>query len=128
MIRATIYFRDDLDTSPLVGAVGFAFFSLAMAVGRLYSDTLGETYTRSQLLRCGGGLGAGGLGLSVLAPSVVRGTGVIVLAVIGLTLSGNCCYVVLYCPLWICVCPSVIFVSVFMYECIYVGMTFQASG
>ena len=87
--RATIYFRDDLHTSPLVGALGFACFSLAMAVGRLYSDKLGETYGRSHLLRAGGGLGAAGLGMSVLAPAVFTGAGVVVLAVIGLTLSGD---------------------------------------
>lgn len=87
--RATIYFRDDLDTSPLVGSVGFACFSLAMAGGSLYSDKLGETHRRSRLLRIGGGLGAGGLGLTVLAPSLSSGSGSITLAVIGLTLSGK---------------------------------------
>ena len=89
--RATIYFRDDLNTSPLVGALGFAFFSLAMAVGRLYTDKLGEIYSRSTLLRCGGGLAAAGLGLSVLAPAIamVSDMAVIVLAVIGFTISGR---------------------------------------
>lgn len=81
--------------------MGFAFFSLAKATGQLLSDVLGKTMSREYLLRMGGGLGAGGLGLAVLAPSLAGGAGAVVLAVIGFTLSGKCVYV---CHVWLCEC------------------------
>ena len=71
-----------------MGSLGFAFFSLAMGGGRIYSDKLGEKYCRSYLLRIGGLLGAGGLGMSVLAPSLSNSICTVAFAVLGLTISG----------------------------------------
>ena len=83
-----MYFADDLDASPMVSITGYAAFSLMMAVGRVMGDDLGMKYGRNVLLKCSGALATVGLGIAVLAPSLIS-AGPIYWAVFGLTLAGE---------------------------------------
>lgn len=78
---SAVYLRDSLGASPGVGAMGFAAFSLAMALGRLWGDKLRTLLGPVRLVRWGGVLAAGGLGLGILVGDPVA-------AVVGFGLVG----------------------------------------
>jgi MFS family permease len=63
---SAVYLRDSLGATPATAAVGFAAFSLAMAVGRLAGDRLAQRLGAARLLRLSGALAAGGLATSLL--------------------------------------------------------------
>lgn len=64
---SAVYVEDSLGGTPAVAALAFAAFSVTMTVGRLVGDRLTEALGPSRLLRAGGLLGAGGVGLALLA-------------------------------------------------------------
>jgi predicted MFS family arabinose efflux permease len=66
---SAVYLRDALGTTPAFAAMGFAIFSLAMALGRLAGDGLARRLGPARLLQLSGFIAAIGL-----AASLVRGT------------------------------------------------------
>ncbi|HEU4440290.1 MAG TPA: MFS transporter [Methylomirabilota bacterium] len=79
---SAVYLRDYLGTMPSTAAMGFAAFSLAMALGRFSGDRLARRLGPRRLLQLSATLAASGLALSLLA----RGPIIVVLgfAVVGL--------------------------------------------
>ena len=65
-----LHLRTDLAATPAVASVGYAGFSLAMALGRLAGGPLLERLGQRRLLSGGGWLAAAGGLLVVLSPSV----------------------------------------------------------
>jgi len=61
-----VYLRDSLGTSAASAAMGFAAFSLAMALGRLVGDALARRLGGPRLLRISGSLAASGLSIALL--------------------------------------------------------------
>jgi fucose permease len=55
---AAVYLRDDLHASAATAALGFAAFSLAMAIGRFCGDALVQRYGDAVVLAGGAGLAA----------------------------------------------------------------------
>ncbi|MBI3770209.1 MAG: MFS transporter [Deltaproteobacteria bacterium] len=62
---SAVYLRDSLQTAPSIAAMGFAAFSLAMAVGRFSGDRLVGRFGPAQVLRTSSALAAIGLGLAL---------------------------------------------------------------
>lgn len=77
---STIYIGRDLLVSPEWAGLGFAGFSLFMAVGRFTGDALHEKYTGSILIKAGIALGIVGLVLTQLQMGIA--------AIAGFSLSG----------------------------------------
>nr|BFD86272.1 MFS transporter [Streptomyces sp. Xyl84] len=65
-----LHFTQDLAASPGVAAVGYSCFALAMTVGRLTGTTLLERLGRTRTIVAGGCVGAVGMLLGCLAPTV----------------------------------------------------------
>lgn len=63
---SAVYLRDSLRATPATAAMGFATFSLAMALGRFAGDRLARRLGPRLLVRLSGTLAAGGLALSLL--------------------------------------------------------------
>ncbi len=63
---SAVYLRDSLGTSAAIAAMGFAAFSLAMALGRLVGDALARRLGGPRLLRVSGSLAAVGLSVALL--------------------------------------------------------------
>jgi predicted MFS family arabinose efflux permease len=63
---SAVYVDDDLAASPSFAALAYAAFSAAMLTGRLLADRLAHAFGPLALLRTGGLLAGGGLGLAVL--------------------------------------------------------------
>ena len=61
-----VYLRDSLGTSAALAAMGFAAFSLAMALGRLVGDALARRLGGPCLMRVSGSLAAVGLSVALL--------------------------------------------------------------
>ena len=76
-----IYLHDEAGASEGTAAAGLAAFSLAMAVGRLSGDRLGELLGAARLARTGAALGAAGIGVALLASAPLP-------AIAGLGLAG----------------------------------------
>jgi MFS family permease len=68
---SVIYFTDSLDASPLVSALAFAGFELSIACGRYFSDYAVLQLGRRKLMVVSGIVAVLGMGLVVLAPSLV---------------------------------------------------------
>ena len=89
---STVYFRETLGASALIGACAYAVFSLSMAVGGFLSDAASARMSRLVLLRNSGCGGALGLGITVLAPSLAGAataqSAVIPIAIAGMIISG----------------------------------------
>jgi MFS family permease len=64
---SAVYLDGTLNAGPGLAAAGYAAYSLLMAAGRLTGDRLNERFGPMALVRSGGGLAAGGLGLALLA-------------------------------------------------------------
>jgi len=64
---AGIYLTDETDASRAVSAIGFAGFSLGMALARLGGDGLAERFSRSTVLVGGAALAAAALAILLLA-------------------------------------------------------------
>src|SRR5215510_15747008 len=63
---SAVYLRDALGTTPAFAAMGFAIFSLAMALGRFAGDGLARRLGPAPLLQLSGFVAAIGLGASLL--------------------------------------------------------------
>lgn len=63
---SAVYVDGPLEASPATAALAFAGFAVAMTIGRLFGDRLTEALGAVRVLRLGGLLGAGGLGLALL--------------------------------------------------------------
>jgi len=59
---SAVYLEGTLETGPGFAAAGYAAFSLAMALGRLFGDGLTQRLGPARLVRLGGALAAVGLG------------------------------------------------------------------
>ena len=78
---SAIYLRNILEANPFVASLGYAGFSMAMAMGRFAGDGIKVRLGAARLVIIGSLLGAGGLALAILIPYPVT-------AVIGFTLVG----------------------------------------
>ncbi|MCB9291027.1 MAG: MFS transporter [Lewinellaceae bacterium] len=78
---SAIYLRNTLLADPFAASLGYAGFSLAMALGRFAGDGIKVRFGAARLIATGSLLGAGGLGMAILAPSPIA-------AVAGFTLVG----------------------------------------
>lgn len=78
---SAVYLSAELRSGPALAAMGFAGFSLAMALGRFGGDTLARRLGAAQLVRMGIWLGSAGLLLAIIAPCAG-------LALMGFTLAG----------------------------------------
>ncbi len=65
---SAIYLREIANSSASFSALGFAFFSLAMTIGRFVGDTIIPRFGQKRLLAFGGMLAAAGLLITVLFP------------------------------------------------------------
>ena len=63
---SAVYLEDSLDTGPGLAAVGYAAFSLTMAIGRLFGDRLTAAWGPVAITQRGGTLVAVGLGLALV--------------------------------------------------------------
>ncbi|MDP8901962.1 MAG: MFS transporter [Actinomycetota bacterium] len=62
---SAVYLDDSLRTGPGFAAAGYAAFSLAMALGRLFGDGLTERFGPTSLVRLCGAVAAAGLGAAL---------------------------------------------------------------
>ncbi len=62
---SALYVHQELRTDAALGALGFAAFSAAMAIGRLFGDRVREHYAPVALLRRSGALAAAGMALAL---------------------------------------------------------------
>ena len=67
---STVFLTLDLRAEPLIGTLGFAFFELVVAIGRLSLDWLVTWIDRKRLLQLAGFIAAIGLGIVAMAPSL----------------------------------------------------------
>jgi MFS family permease len=65
---SAVYLHDNLAASAALAALGYAGFSVAMAVGRLSGDRLNARFGAGPLMRCCGLVAAAGLTLGLLSP------------------------------------------------------------
>jgi MFS family permease len=84
---SAVYLRDNLGTSAGFAALGFAAFSVAMAVGRLFGDRLAARFGPAWLVRAGGLVAAVGLAAALISAEPVGG--VIGFALFGAGLSST---------------------------------------
>jgi MFS family permease len=62
---SAVYLHDNLGTSAALATLGYAGFSVAMALGRLSGDRLNARFGATALMRCCGLIAAAGLGLGL---------------------------------------------------------------
>jgi MFS family permease len=62
---SAVYLDNALETGPAFAAAGYAAFSLAMALGRLFGDRLTERFGPTRLVRLCGAVAAVGLGVAL---------------------------------------------------------------
>lgn len=65
---SAVYLRDATGAGPGLAAAGFAAFSLMMATGRFFGDTLSVRVGPLRMMRTGAGIAAAGIALAVLQP------------------------------------------------------------
>ena len=68
---SVIYFADSLGASPFVSTLGFAGFELTVACGRYFSDHAVQVLGRQRLIAVSGAVASLGMGIVVLAPSLL---------------------------------------------------------
>lgn len=78
---SAVYMSKTLQSGPAMAAMGFAGFSLAMAVGRFTGDALANKLGAANLVRFGSWIGVAGLALAIAVPHPVA-------ALMGFTLAG----------------------------------------
>lgn len=66
---SAIYLREIANSSASFSALGFAFFSLAMTIGRFVGDTIIPRFGQKRLLAFGGLMAAAGLLIAILFPN-----------------------------------------------------------
>ena len=82
---ATVYLEAMSNTSASLAAVGFATFSLTMAIGRLTGDAVVRVLGRVSMVRWGSALGT--LGILIAALSTQPGPAIVGFALVGLGLA-----------------------------------------
>ena len=89
----TVFFKEELNASPLMSTVGYAVFSACGAVCMLLSDMLVKRYFRQTVIRCSGCMGLVGLSLVALAGFVDTWCDIehfpLYLAILGLAVAGG---------------------------------------
>ncbi|MFK7946890.1 MAG: MFS transporter [Saprospiraceae bacterium] len=78
---SAIYIRDYLDGSAAIAGLGFAGFSLTMAIGRFTGDSIIPKYGSKNIIQFGSILGAIGLAMVIFIPNIYT-------AILGFTLVG----------------------------------------
>lgn len=78
---SAVYLRETLGGSSFIGGLGFAGFSLTMALGRFYGDVVIPKWGSANLVRYGGLLAGSALGVALLIGNPV-------VAISGFTLAG----------------------------------------
>ena len=78
---SAIYLRDTLGGSSFIGGLGFAGFSLTMALGRFYGDIIIPRWGAATIIRVGGLLAGISLGVALLV-------GTVEISIVGFTLVG----------------------------------------
>ncbi len=63
---SAVYLKNILGAGAAVAGFGYAFFSAAMAVGRLYGDQIAERFATASIIRAGALLAAAGFGMALL--------------------------------------------------------------
>lgn len=63
---SAVYLKNTLGAGAAVAGFGYAFFSAAMAVGRLYGDQIAERFATASIIRAGALLAAAGFGMALL--------------------------------------------------------------
>jgi predicted MFS family arabinose efflux permease len=66
---SALFIRQELGTDAATGALGFAAFSAAMAIGRLFGDRLRERFDAVALMRGSGVLATAGMTLALTTPT-----------------------------------------------------------
>lgn len=84
----TVYYTEALKASPMMCSIGFAVFSLAIAIGRFLSDGLVQRFGSIRLLQVSGTVAAAGLALVVFAPSMPADLQILT-ATVALGISGS---------------------------------------
>jgi MFS family permease len=67
---SALYLRDELAAAPAVAGLGFVALSSAMTIGRLTGDRAVDRFGQRRVVRAGGALTAGGMGLALALPSI----------------------------------------------------------
>ena len=84
----TVYYTEALKASPMMCSIGFAVFSLAIAIGRFFSDGLVQRFGSIRLLQVSGAIASAGLALVVFAPSMPADLQILT-ATVALGISGS---------------------------------------
>jgi MFS family permease len=79
---SALYLRDELAAGPATAGLGFVALSAAMTIGRLTGDRAVDRFGQRRVVRVGGALTAGGMGLALALPTI--GTTVLGFALAGL--------------------------------------------
>ena len=79
---SALYLRDELAAGAATAGLGFVALSSAMTIGRLTGDRAVDRFGQRRVVRAGGALTAGGMGLALALPSI--GTTVLGFALAGL--------------------------------------------
>ena len=79
---SALYLRDELAAGAAAAGLGFVALSTAMTIGRLTGDRVVDRFGQRRVVRAGGALTAGGMGLALALPSI--GTTVLGFALAGL--------------------------------------------
>ena len=67
---SALYLRDELAAGPATAGLGFVALSAAMTIGRLTGDRAVDRFGQRRVVRAGGALTAGGMGLALALPSI----------------------------------------------------------
>jgi MFS family permease len=65
-----VYLRDELPAGAATAGLGFVAMSAAMTIGRLTGDRAVDRFGQRRVVRAGGALTAGGMGLALALPSI----------------------------------------------------------
>ncbi|MFK7997825.1 MAG: MFS transporter [Granulosicoccus sp.] len=94
---SAVFMRDVMSASPLLIAVTYSFFSIVMAVVRLWGDTISAKFGETAVIRASGLAATVGIGLFALAPNpfwvfvaaAIAGAGVAIVFPLAVTAAAN---------------------------------------
>jgi len=67
---SAVFLRDELTAGAATAGLGFVAMSAAMTIGRLTGDRAVDRFGQRRVVRAGGALTAGGMGLALVLPSI----------------------------------------------------------
>jgi len=67
---SAVFLRDELTAGAATAGLGFVAMSAAMTIGRLTGDRAVDCFGQRRVVRAGGALTAGGMGLALVLPSI----------------------------------------------------------